>query len=79
MRNKKEICVEFNEIVRLCGGELKFGNVEDSVKLELGDLLVEYMVGSIYDCDWEGFSSSELGGIRSLMFDMKLNKESGLI
>lgn len=49
---------------------------EDTLEEKLGNLFRDYMVGSVYDTDWEGFTNSELEGIRALLEDMVLFKEN---
>ena len=36
----------------------------------LGNLFYNYLIGNVYDVDWEGYSTTELHGVLSFMSDM---------
>lgn len=51
---------------------------DPEVAIKLGKLFYDYLVGSIYDTSWEGFSYQEQKAIAELLSDMDEAQRAGL-
>ena len=51
---------------------------QEQVAQKLGNLFFDYMVASVFDTSWEGFSDQELEGVRALLEDMNIAQKAGL-
>jgi len=52
---------------------------QPEVAKKVGNAFFDYMIASIYDCDWEGYTELQLEGIAALMRDFQTAVENGLI
>lgn len=78
----KSICEDFTKVLARCGYKhdpsYNLGD-KPEVARQLGKAFFDYMVASIYDCDWEGFNTLDLQGIAHLIQDFRTAVENGLI
>ena len=67
-----------NRLDYVHNGLYNLDSQEDKVAQSLGRLFFDYMIGSMYDVSWEGFSNPELKVIGTLLEDMAVAQEAGL-
>lgn len=73
---------QFDAILKSCGyvhdPSYNLGD-KPEVARKLGTAFFDYMVASIYDTDWEGYSNLEVLAVSYLMQDFKIACDHGLI
>lgn len=79
--DKQLIADGFKTILRTVGyvqdGMYNLDSQRHEVAILLGKGLFNYLVASIYDCDWEGFSADDLRGVSAFLTDLALAFENG--
>lgn len=70
--NKSTLAVRttLDKILEMCGYvHTASYQIEPEPARQLGESFYDYMVATIYDSDWEGYTPSEVEGIQALFED----------
>jgi len=75
--SKDMIEANYKSIARVLGVDINTTtDLTDEQGTRLGRWLNSYMIESMYDSDWEGFSDEELGGVEALIQDLRIYVET---
>lgn len=70
-----QIAEAFRQILAECGYKDTPANSlegQPEVAQKLGNLVMDYMIASMYDMNWEGYPTKDLVGVHAFMADMLL-------